>query len=85
MLRHILYSTDTHSGLAVVTRDETSQTQMHAKHCLDYLRQSLICTADSTLEPVDATTDTVSGMHVVHQCRDFEGLKTWTEEHQYTE
>ena len=81
----MFYGTDPHSELAVVTRDETSQMKLHAKHCFDYLRQSLMCAADSTLEPVDAVTDTVSGMHVVHQCKDFEGLKSWTEEHRYIE
>ncbi|MCJ1330459.1 hypothetical protein MMC10_007143 [Thelotrema lepadinum] len=62
ILRHVFYGTDPHSELAVVTRDETSQMKLHAKHCFDYLRQSLMCAADSTLEPVDAVTDTMKEM-----------------------
>ncbi|KAF2438299.1 hypothetical protein P171DRAFT_319751, partial [Karstenula rhodostoma CBS 690.94] len=51
----------------------------HVKHCLDYLRQSLICAADSTLEPVDPKLKGVTGWGVERSCRSYTDVKTWTE------
>ncbi|KAM0795053.1 hypothetical protein BDR22DRAFT_894522 [Usnea florida] len=62
--------------------DEDSQqhSRYHAKHCVEYLRQALICAADSTIEPGNATSRHVTGSGVVHECRDFDGLYAWTEQ-----
>ncbi|KAF1950757.1 hypothetical protein CC80DRAFT_576819, partial [Byssothecium circinans] len=55
----------------------------HWRHCLDYLRQSLMCNADITLEKIDASGEkelgSVDGWGTEHLCRDWEGLRTWTE------
>jgi hypothetical protein len=48
---------------------------IHVTHCLDALRQLIICAADPTLD----------GAGVLHECRDWDGLKKWTEEHAYLE
>ena len=34
---------------------------VHARHCFDYLRQSLLCLADTNLEPYNYTLDGVTG------------------------
>ncbi|KAF2964107.1 hypothetical protein GQX73_g9470 [Xylaria multiplex] len=47
----------------------------HIPHCLDALRQALQCLADPTL----------GGNGALHECRDFEALKAWTDEHAYIE
>lgn len=59
---------------------------MHALHCLTYLRQLVLCSADTTLERafeaknVDGRiTRAAYGMDITHQCRD------WTQVRKYVE
>ncbi|KAI1328869.1 hypothetical protein F5Y16DRAFT_419446 [Xylariaceae sp. FL0255] len=47
----------------------------HITHCIDALRQAVQCLADPTL----------GGVSSMHECRDFEALKTWVLENEYTE
>jgi Mycotoxin biosynthesis protein UstYa len=55
--------------------------------CFDYLRQSILCHADSTLEPflesdgVTLTTQGSSGWGVQHKCRLFDQLRAWVAGH----
>jgi hypothetical protein len=64
---------------------------MHTLHCFDYLRESLICAADSALEPFrspfDGGTggDGIDGFGSVHQCRNFKQLFEWSERFRYTD
>ncbi|ETS86198.1 hypothetical protein PFICI_00026 [Pestalotiopsis fici W106-1] len=44
----------------------------HLAHCFDYIRQGLLCAADSTLEGNNTMTD---GAH--HVCNNFNALKDW--------
>ena len=60
--------------------DSVTHSRHHAGHCLEYLRQALICAADSTIEPGNTTTKHVTGLGVMHECRDFDGLVAWTQE-----
>lgn len=58
----------------------------HMMHCFDYLRQSLMCASDETLEilqtgPYGTKIASVDGWGTQHQCRDFESLATWTRLH----
>ncbi|OTA59227.1 hypothetical protein K449DRAFT_466935 [Hypoxylon sp. EC38] len=52
----------------------------HSMHCFDYLRESIICAADSALEPFRSPFDGgtqgngVDGFGSVHQCRNFTEL-----------
>ncbi|KAL4908423.1 hypothetical protein BDW74DRAFT_175105 [Aspergillus multicolor] len=50
----------------------------HITHCIDYLRQGVLCAADTTFEPTDFAGGS-SGVGVVHVCRDFEALYTWAD------
>ncbi|KAL3962929.1 hypothetical protein ACCO45_004452 [Purpureocillium lilacinum] len=55
----------------------------HLGHCFDYLRQNIMCTADTTLEwlgkpPLDHGS---SGYGFQHHCRDYSAVFAWTEEH----
>jgi hypothetical protein len=63
----------------------------HTLHCLDYLRESIICASDSTLEPFKPSFDTaaprkgVDGYGTPHQCRDFGKLRNWAERFRYND
>lgn len=52
------------------------------EHCLDYLRQTILCYSSTTLIPMGF----VNGLHLpyinadqTHTCRDFKALKGWLE------
>lgn len=58
----------------------------HALHCLTYLRQMVLCSADVTLEPafsalnVDGRkTQAAYGTGVTHQCRDWVQVREFVE------
>ena len=53
----------------------------HLRHCFDYLRRALMCTADTNLEYVNPETDATIGWGYPRMYRDFESVKkfagTW--------
>lgn len=49
----------------------------HSAHCFDYLRQSIMCSADTTLEGV---SEAGPGWGGKHQCTDYEKLLEWANE-----
>lgn len=51
----------------------------HAHHCLDALRQAVLCQADSTLLSTD-NYGLSFGNGQVRMCRDWESLASWTGE-----
>jgi hypothetical protein len=51
------------------------------RHCFDYLRQTLMCAADATLEPVDPALGGVTGWGTARVCRDYGALAAWAEAH----
>src|SRR6266496_4664220 len=60
----------------------------HMNHCFDYVRQALKCGADTTLEwdLLDENGDSkggAGGWGVPHQCRDWDAVLDFAEEHQY--
>ncbi|PSN75083.1 hypothetical protein BS50DRAFT_480838, partial [Corynespora cassiicola Philippines] len=57
----------------------------HARHCFDYLRQSIMCAADSNIEPIVNELNGISGWGNQRVCRDFEGLAEWAERWKATE
>ncbi|KOS22272.1 hypothetical protein ESCO_001436 [Escovopsis weberi] len=64
----------------------------HSAHCFDYLRESIICAADNSLEPFRSPFDGggtqgngVDGFGTVHQCRDFRLLYDWSEKFRYSD
>ncbi|KAF8888844.1 hypothetical protein BD779DRAFT_1672162 [Infundibulicybe gibba] len=48
----------------------------HVHHCLNYLRQTILCNADLTLEPeiVLGSQDVGEGLGVTHVCKDWSAL-----------
>ena len=60
--------------------------KMHVVHCLAYLRQMILCNADTTLEPAFSALNTdgrktkaAYGAGVIHQCRDWEQIREFSE------
>ncbi|KAI5815372.1 hypothetical protein BZA77DRAFT_316437 [Pyronema omphalodes] len=51
---------------------------LHRDHCLDYIRQAIMCNGDATFEPLKEFG--VDGMGAIHQCRDFDSMFTWAYE-----
>jgi len=54
----------------------------HSVHCLNYLRQTILCAADVTLEPeipVQGTRDVGEGVGVEHVCRDWSRVYEFVE------
>ena len=54
----------------------------HIRHCIDLIRQSLMCNADTTIEVKDEEINGVRGFGTLHQCKNWRGLVRWTEETQ---
>ncbi|OJJ07031.1 hypothetical protein ASPVEDRAFT_88297 [Aspergillus versicolor CBS 583.65] len=51
----------------------------HVGHCFDYLRQSLLCSADSSLEPTNERVNGNPRWGFDRQCRDYEDVRRWAE------
>jgi len=51
----------------------------HTAHCFEYLRQSLMCSADSTVEPAGRRVGGFLGWGFPRPCRDYGELKEWAE------
>lgn len=59
----------------------------HLSHCLDYLRQSIICSADTTLEKTDfhrnssgSLVSETDGVGVTHVCKDAGPIRSFVEQ-----
>lgn len=48
--------------------------------CIDYLRQSLMCHADPSIEPVDWAAGGVTGWDTRRHCRDYGALVAFANE-----
>ena len=53
----------------------------HIMHCLDALRDDVICHADETPRYTTPTADPVSGIGQLRQCRDWNKLEAWAKKH----
>ncbi|PIA92547.1 hypothetical protein CB0940_04093 [Cercospora beticola] len=61
-----------------LTDKTPEEIRMHRDHCIDYLRQAIMCNADVTFEPW--TKHGINGMDAIHQCRDYNKIFTWAYE-----
>lgn len=50
----------------------------HIRHCIDLLRNALICQPDTTVEVKNKDIGGVTGFGTEHYCRDWETLMEWT-------
>jgi hypothetical protein len=58
-----------------------SRTFDHSVHCLDWLRQNIMCQADDTPLYTTNSRHADSGVGQNRKCRDWGRLREWTEEH----
>lgn len=66
----------------LVNIPHTPQTRAHVEHCFNYMRQSVLCAADTTLEPLSETymeaygVQNIDGLetNVKHVCRDWSAV-----------
>jgi hypothetical protein len=71
-----------HIRAALINGDDGSN---RTAHCFHYLRQGILCAADTTLESSEASMDTANGDKVaadvgtVHTCRDWRQVYDWME------
>ncbi|OAA43928.1 hypothetical protein BBO_04284 [Beauveria brongniartii RCEF 3172] len=78
---HCLYMT--REGYYSALEGKPSQvSSAHLMHCFDYLRQTIMCFSDTTLEWLPAPPkDTGStGWGFEHKCRDFDAISRWVED-----
>ncbi|KAK4148668.1 hypothetical protein C8A00DRAFT_38754 [Chaetomidium leptoderma] len=52
----------------------TEKVAHHTAHCFNYIRQGIMCSADTTLE---GKTDAGPGEGSVHECTDYDALLKW--------
>ncbi|KAK4498836.1 hypothetical protein PRZ48_009346 [Zasmidium cellare] len=60
--------------------------QVHVGHCLDAMRQVVMCNADTDVVPLLWFTRkgrTISDFARPKQCRNFESVREWSEKHQF--
>ena len=76
-----------HLVINAMANNVTELNIAHAKHCLSYLRQGLLCQADTALEPAEfartvngGTTQAVHGDGTTHLCRDWSQVRKWAED-----
>ena len=60
---------------------------MWVGHCLDLIRQQLMCQADTTMFGTmwfdkDGLTTIIPDFNHAHRCRDFDAIRDWAREHQ---
>jgi hypothetical protein len=53
----------------------------HVGHCLNLLRQTVLCTSDTTLDALNSKLGT-DGLGIVHVCRDWQKVYDFVEENQ---
>ncbi|KAG6037210.1 hypothetical protein E4U19_002434 [Claviceps sp. Clav32 group G5] len=78
---HCLYRA--RQGYFVAAAGNASDVELgHLSHCWDYLRQSIMCSADTTLEWMGSTPDEdgTTGWGYQHKCRDWSAVFSWAEE-----
>ncbi|KAL3417601.1 hypothetical protein PVAG01_10611 [Phlyctema vagabunda] len=57
--------------------------RVHLDHCVDQIRQALMCHADLTPVPMLPVKDSISDLYIgngeTHTCRDFDAIWSWVE------
>ncbi|KAK2871713.1 hypothetical protein FQN49_002898 [Arthroderma sp. PD_2] len=79
---HTLHPNDPDAGLKDFGGHDTNV--MHLDHCIDSLRQGVLCESDVTptvFQWSDKRNDVAPRATVLHQCRDFKAIKEWAKAH----
>ncbi|KAF7912147.1 uncharacterized protein EAF01_001168 [Botrytis porri] len=84
-IRHIYYLNNDAATTGKVLVEEELEPHMrrsHVRHCIDFLRQSLMCCGDSSIERVNSELKGVTGWGTEHMCTNWEELQEWVGERQ---
>ncbi|KAF2719734.1 hypothetical protein K431DRAFT_227921 [Polychaeton citri CBS 116435] len=60
--------------------DMNPRIREHRSHCVEYLRQSILCNADTTLEGDTGSWTKSTGWGQTHSCVDFDALTKWADD-----
>jgi len=69
-----------HPGDTFIPTLKVKTNSEHIQHCFDYLRQALMCAADTNLEVANKTTGVTNGWGSARTCRDYGEVLRWAEE-----
>jgi hypothetical protein len=74
-------------GGSDVNNKEEEMMMYHIRHCLEYLKTSLTCCADTALEgqKEDIDQPAADGFGSLHVCRNFDDVFKWAEKNRGTE
>ncbi|KAJ5959318.1 uncharacterized protein N7479_006468 [Penicillium vulpinum] len=70
---------------APVFTDRPFTVKMHLQHCVEILRQNIMCNADVGIIPhewVSQTPDPFANFNTWHKCRDLKSVENWIHEHE---
>ncbi|KAJ8063518.1 hypothetical protein OCU04_007393 [Sclerotinia nivalis] len=84
-IRHIYYLNNHAATTGTLLLEEELEPHMrrsHMRHCLDFLRQSLMCCGDSSIEKVNPELKGVTGWDTEHMCTNWGELQEWVGERQ---
>jgi hypothetical protein len=56
----------------------TDEVAHHTAHCFDYIRQGIMCSADTNLE---GNTEAGPGEGSPHECKDYDAVLEWANQH----
>ncbi|KAF2114793.1 hypothetical protein BDV96DRAFT_660120 [Lophiotrema nucula] len=69
-------------------KNDPAIVKYHVTHCLDILRQQLMCTVDVGVlgqvwyQPPSKPPQAFVDFNTVHKCRNFDAIRDWAEKHQ---
>lgn len=65
---------------------QTAVVDSHTHHCLNLLRQAILCASDTTLDPINYMGDSgepaTDGVGTLHVCRDWQAVYDFVTENQ---
>lgn len=86
MIRSSLYNSTVHSDHSRASAESPPVIGGHLRHCLDYLRQAIICSADMTVEWAQVGPHgervQIDGWGIPHrECKDVSVIDEWISKH----
>jgi hypothetical protein len=79
-ISHVYYS-----QISVPPREPPKKMVWHLRHCLDYIRQAIMCSSDVALEGAETTfPDGIGGSDgwdAKHVCKDYSQVRGYLEDH----
>ncbi|KAL5401790.1 hypothetical protein PMIN04_013074 [Paraphaeosphaeria minitans] len=71
--------------IAVLFGGRPFTVKIHIQHCLEMLRQNILCTADVgviTHQWIQQSPDPFANFNTYHKCRDIDAVEKWIHDHE---